>query len=249
MAMKVFGLERKYCEDKAYSPDGSFQPRRAIKSVLLGIMYGMSSRGLAENVGVSVERAEEIIEDFYAAYPKVRSWMDASIKFAEENEYIETLYNRKRRFPGFRSLAAAYHKVVAKIERMTGEPLPKNIWEADLPYSVKKEYWEVAGKYAAITRQVVNTRIQGSAADVMKLAMIAAYELCKRKGWKMIATIHDEILFEMPIDVTEPEIEELEQKMKSVVTLSVPMKVDTAFMPERWGVEVSKQKWYGGDAA
>ncbi|MFP5304174.1 DNA polymerase, partial [Cobetia sp. SIMBA_158] len=66
MAMKVFKLERKYCEDKAYSPDGKFQPRKAIKSLLLGIMYGMGYKSIAQNIGVTDEEAKQIIDDFYS---------------------------------------------------------------------------------------------------------------------------------------------------------------------------------------
>ena len=248
MAMKVFKLDREHCEDKAYDPTGTFQPRKAIKAVLLGIMYGMGAKSLAEGVGISTEQAEKIIDDFFFEYPKVEKWIAESIRFAEENEYIETLFNRKRRFPGFRQMAAEYHKVVKKIEAIAGS-LPKNIWASDLPYLIKKEYWAVAGKYNAVCRKVVNTRIQGSAADVMKLALINVWKLAKKYGWKLIATIHDEILLELPKNVTAAQIDELEAAMLSVVTLDLPLKVDTAFMPERWGVEIGREKWFKGVAA
>lgn len=248
MAMNVFNLDREYCVDKAYDPTGTFQPRKAIKSVLLGIMYGMGAKSLSENVGVSVETAEGIIDDFYVAYPSVRNWIDESIAFAEENEYIETLYGRKRRFPGFRQLAKRYHAVVKRIVAVNGE-LPKNIWKSDVPYTLKKEYWEVAGPYNAVCRKVVNTRIQGSAADVMKFALIEVSKVAKRYGWWVIATIHDEILLEMPVQVSQAQIDELEEAMLGVVTLSLPLKVDTAFMPERWGVEIGRDEWFGGEQA
>lgn len=246
MAMKVFKLEREFCVDKAYDPTNTFQPRKAVKAVLLGIMYGMGSKSLAENVGVSVAQADQIIEDFFMEYPAVRVWIDESIKFAEENEYIETMFGRKRRFPGFRQIAAEYHGVVNEIKDRIGE-LPKNIWQAEIPYSLKQRYWNVAGKYNAVCRKVVNTRIQGSAADIMKKAMIEADLVVKKYEWMMIATIHDEILFEVPVSVTLQQIQELEAAMLEVVSLSLPMKVDTAFMPERWGVEIGKSEWFGGD--
>lgn len=245
MAVKVFKLERKFCVDKAYDPTNTFQPRKAVKAVLLGIMYGMGSKSLAENVGVSVAQADQIIADFFDEYPAVRTWIDESIKFAEENEYIETMFGRKRRFPGFRQIAAEYHSVVNEIKDRIGE-LPKNIWAAELPYMVKQRYWNVAGKYNAVCRKVVNTRIQGSAADIMKLAMVSSDTVVKTYKWQMIATIHDEILFEVPEDVTLEQINELEAAMLNVVSLSLPMKVDTAFMPQRWGVEIGKSEWFGG---
>ncbi|PEM08522.1 DNA polymerase [Bacillus wiedmannii] len=247
MAMKVFKLERKYCEDGEYDPTGTFQPRKAVKSVLLGIMYGMGAKTLSENVKVSVEMANQFINDFFAAYPKVKAFIDKVHVFVEENEYVETMYNRKRRFVGHKQMAKRYHKVCEQIIERIGH-IPDFIWgdEVTLPYWIKQEYWDVAGKYHAVCRQGVNTIIQGSAADVMKLAMIAVYEICKKYGYKILATIHDEILIEVPKDIEEDKVTEIENAMLSVVSLSVPMKCDTAFSEKRWGDDVGKKDWYEG---
>lgn len=249
MAMKVFNLEEKYCVDKAKSPDGSFEPRKAVKSVLLGIMYGMGSKTLSQNLKMSEERAKQIINDFFAAFPKVKAWMDEQIKFAEENEYIETMFGRKRRFKGFKQIAKRYHAVCAKLIDLVGE-LPDFIWDEDykwIPYDIKREYWDMGKSYTMVTRRVINTIIQGSAADIMKLAMIETYKIVEKYDWKIIATIHDEVIFEVPLDVKKSQIEELEKAMLSVVNLKTPMKCDSVFM-ERWGEEVPKDKWFAAAA-
>jgi DNA polymerase-1 len=246
MAMKVFKLERHYCEDKAYEPNGKFQPRKAIKSVLLGIMYGMGYKSLAQQVGVSDDEAKRIIEDFYEAFPKVKIWMDEQIKFAEENEYIETMFGRKRRFVGFKMIAKKYHKLAKEIMDIVGH-IPDFIWDEEyyelLPYKLKREFWDVSKVYGAIVRKIVNTIIQGSSADIMKLAMIETAKICRLKGYKMLGTIHDEILFEVSAEITREEIEALEQAMLNVVKLKTPFKVDTAFM-NRWGKETGKEEWF-----
>ncbi|MCS0827443.1 DNA polymerase [Cytobacillus firmus] len=246
MAMKVFKLERKYCEDKAYNPEGTFQPRKAIKSVLLGIMYGMGSQSLAGNIGVTKEEADRIIADFYAAFPKVKAWMDEQIAFAEQNEYIETMFGRKRRFIGFKQIAKKYHELQAELKHLIGE-IPDFIWDEKykyaIPYETKLAYWTTAKKYAETVRRVVNTIIQGSAADIMKMAMVETAKICRKKGYKMLATIHDEILFELPRDISREAIAEINSTMLGVVSLRTPMKVDGAFM-ERWGLEVGEDTWF-----
>ena len=251
MAMKVFNLEEKYCVDKAYAPDGSFQPRKAVKSILLGIMYGMGVKSLADGLGMTEEQAGKIIDDFYKAFPKVRAWMDEMILFAENNEYIETMFGRKRRFLGFRGIAKRYHAAAKQVKDILGF-LPDFIWHEDykylIPYELKREYWDMAKEYAFTTRRVINTIIQGSAADIMKLAMIETAKICREKDYKMIATIHDEVLFEVPEDITEEAVNELVTAMLSVVNLRTPMKCDVAFQ-HRWSEEISQEEWFKGAAA
>jgi DNA polymerase I len=246
MAMKVFKLERKYCEDKAYSPDGKFQPRKAIKSVLLGILYGMGSKTLSQNIGVSKEEAERIINDFFDAFPKIKLWMDDRIKFAEENEYIETMFGRKRRFVGFKIVAKRYHEVKKKVIDILGF-LPDFIWDEEykevIPYDIKREFWDMSKAYGIVVRRVVNTIIQGSSADIMKLAMIETAKICRIKGWKVIGTIHDEILFEVPANITVEEVEMIEKAMLGVVTLKTPFKVDSDIFL-RWSEGISKKEWF-----
>jgi DNA polymerase I len=248
MASRVFNLPIEYCVDKAKDPTGTFEPRKRIKSVFLGIMYGMGSKTLAESINSTEEEAEQIIQDFFKAYPKVKEFVEKSHRFAEENEYVETMFGRKRRFPKHKRTAKAFKIIERRIETILGRK-PKFIWDEDLPYDLKKQYWELSKPYFEVCRQSVNTQIQGSAADILKLAMIEVHKWCVEKTrktgktYRVIATVHDELLFELPRDATREEIEELENIMKTVVKLDVPLKVDTEIML-RWGEGMSKDEWF-----
>ncbi|PEF03552.1 DNA polymerase [Bacillus thuringiensis] len=248
MAMKVFKLTYEYCVDGAYDPTGTFQPRKAVKSILLGIMYGMGSKTLSENVGVSQETAEGYIDDFFEAYPKVKQFIDGTHDFADENEFVETMYGRKRRFPKHKEIAKCYRAVLKKVVRILGRE-PKFIWNEDLPYKLKKEFWDVSGQYSIVARQTVNTRIQGSAADILKKAMIKVHEYCERRTaetgrtYRILATVHDELLIEVPENITREEIHIIEDLMKQIVTLRTPMKVDAECI-QRWGEGMDVDSWF-----
>ena len=115
--------------------------------------------------------------------------------------------------------------------------MPDNIWaEKGLTRDLKKHYWEVAKEYGRVSRQAVNSVIQGSAADVMKIAMVQVLDFLKSKGddWKLLATIHDEILIEVPEDFTIDDIEELDRRMTVVDRFNFPVKTDTVVF-KRWG--------------
>lgn len=244
MAMGVFNLERKYCLDGAMSPDGSYEPRKRIKAVLLGIMYGMGSYTLSQSVQSSVDEAEKLIEDFFKTYPTVKQFIDETHLEAEKNEFVETMYGRKRRFVGHKQNAKRYKEVAQKIKNILGY-IPSNIWGEELPFKLKRDFWDVAGSYNVVNRKSVNTKIQGTSADLMKLSLIAVREICEKYGFLILGTVHDETLFEVPEHATQEQIEELENAMLGVVNLDVPLKVDTAFM-HRWGEEVSKSDWFAG---
>ncbi len=244
LAMSVFNLERKYCEDGAYSPCGTYQPRKRIKAVLLGIMYGMGAFTLSQSINSTTEEAENLIQDFFKTYPDIKDFIDETHLEAEEQEFVETMFGRKRRFPQHRQLAKQYKEVEQKVKEWLGY-VPSNIWREELPYKLKQAFWNVAGNYNVVNRKSVNTKIQGTSADIMKKAMIRVQKLCKKYGYKMLATVHDEVLLEVPEDITEEQIAELEEAMTGVINLKVPMKTDTEFM-YRWGMGIDKNAWFAG---
>lgn len=224
--------------------DGS-KYRKMMKTGLLATMYGTSNFTLAQQLGISVEEAEQFIQDFLHAYPVVAEWIDGIHNFVNENGYVETLYGRKRRFIGHKDVAKKYKAVCAEIMKYNNGEMPANIWECkQIPYKVRQAYWEVARDYGRVERQSVNAIIQGTGAQIMKKAMIGVYEHFLKKGsdWKVLATIHDEILLEVPETITPEEIVEIEDIMKTCVTLAVPMKVDTEVMI-RWGDGCSFFQW------
>ena len=85
-------------EDGSPNPEGK-KRRQSCKAILLGIMYGRGARAIAEQIGSTVERAQEIVDDFYASFPSVKTWMDASLAKLKERNYVEDFYGRRRRLP------------------------------------------------------------------------------------------------------------------------------------------------------
>ena len=164
--------------------------RSAAKAVNFGIIYGISAFGLSQNIGVSRTEAKQIIEQYFEEFPLVKKYMDLSIQIARDNEFVETLFGRRRYLKDINSRNAVMR--------------------------------------AAAERNAINAPIQGTAADIIKIAMIDIAKTLIKEGLKskMILQIHDELIFEM-----HPS-EEL--KLKSIVescmikasTLDVPIVVD-----------------------
>lgn len=215
-----------------------------MKTGLLAVMYGTSTFTLSKQLNISVEEAEQFIADFMESYPQVAGFIQDTHTMADTEGYVQTLKGRKRRFIGHKPVATEYHRITKRIEGILGRPF-NNIWqEPKVPRELKTKYWNVARQYGRVSRQSVNAIIQGTSADIMKMAMINLYKHLETKGndWKLIATIHDEVLIEIPETATPTEIEELENIMKSALPLSVPYKVDTE-VSARWGSGVPKAKW------
>jgi len=166
------------------------QMRRMAKIVNFGIIYGMSSYGLARNLGVGREEAEKYIQNYFQRYQGVKRYIEKEKEEARRKGYVVTLLNRRRYLEGINSL-------------------DKNI----------REFNE---------RVAINTPIQGSAADLIKLAMIKISESLKKKKFKskLLLQIHDELVFE----IYKRELEEAKSIIKDIMEysleLSVPLKVN-----------------------
>lgn len=237
IASKVFKKPLEECGD------GS-KWRKMSKVILLGMMYGISSHSLAEQFGITQKEAEQLYIDFHNSYPIVKKWFDSINNFADENGYVETMLKRKRRFLGHKEVAKKYKILHNKISKIVGKK-EFNIWaENKVPRQLKLDYWEVAKDYSRVARQSINATIQGSAADIMKKAMVDIFEYLKKKGpeWKMLGTIHDEVLIEIPETATAEEILEIAEIQKKAVPLTVPMKCDIE-VSAVWGEGVPFSKW------
>lgn len=241
LASGVFDVPIELCGDGT-------KYRKMMKTGLLAVMYGTSTYTLAKQLGITQEEANTFIEDFYEAYPVVGAWLGSVHEDAKKNEFVETAYGRKRRFPGHRQEAELYDELVKKICAYTGEKkAPTNVWEhQEIPYKLKRSFQSIKGKVERVRRQSVNAIIQGSSADIMKLAMIRLFRLAEKyrdEGWVVLATIHDEALLEVPEDISREQTNEIEEAMTGSATLDVPMKVDIAFMRE-WGNEIDRDDWF-----
>lgn len=243
LATKVFHLDMEYCLDGAYDPTHTFKPRKRMKTGLLAVMYGTSTYTLSGQLEIPVEEAEQFIDDFLASYPVAKAYIQSIKDFVDENEYVETHEGRKRRFPKHKEVARRYKAVVKQIEAKYGK-VPSNIWASKLPYKVKQEYWSVAKLYQRVHRQAVNAVIQGSSADYIKLVMLRVNEYLKTLGedYKLIATIHDEILMEVPDSITPDIIAELDRIMTNIEWFKFPVKTDTVVM-YKWGEEIPVKQW------
>lgn len=166
------------------------EQRRMAKGVNFGIVYGISSFGLSENLNIPVSIAKNFIDNYYKTYPGIKEYMENIIKEAKENEYVKTLLNRRR--------------TVKEINN-------KN-------YLIR----------SAAERICLNTPIQGTAADIMKKAMIDVYNEFKSKNLKskILVQVHDELVIDCKKDEIEIVKNILQDKMNNVYKLSVPLKID-----------------------
>jgi len=187
--------------------------RRAAKEINFGVIYGMGAQGLAESAGISWGEAQDFIDRYFLAYPRVRAYLDETIHFAKKNGYSETLLGRRRYLPELTSR---------------------------VPYL-----------QAAAERMAINMPIQGSAADYMKLAMIAVFknvikkynneiDEIQKKPIRMLLQVHDELVFEIRDDILHDAVKNIQKEMENVAQLAVPLLVECS-TGKNWG-ELSKMK-------
>lgn len=164
--------------------------RRNAKAVNFGIIYGISSFGLSEDLSITRKEAEEYIENYFKTYPKVKAYLDSQVAFARERGYVTTIYHRRRPVP----------EINSKI------------------FSVRSFGERVA----------MNTPIQGSAADIMKIAMIRVHGKLKSLHMKsrLVLQVHDELLIEAAKEETLRVKEILREEMEHAADLAVPLTCD-----------------------
>ena len=164
--------------------------RRLAKTVNFGVIYGMSEYGLEQATELSREEAARFIAAYFAKYPKVKEYLEATKKQARDNGYVQTIMGRRRFIPEINS---ANRQIREAAERMA-----------------------------------INMPVQGTSADIIKMAMIDLEREMKKKRLrsKMLLQVHDELVFEVP-DGEMPTMQKLvPQVMSSAIQLDVPLKVD-----------------------
>lgn len=164
--------------------------RRKAKTANFGIIYGISVFGLAERLNVPRSEARELIDGYFATYPRVREYMDESIERARRQGYIETLLRRRRYLPDINSRNA-----------------------------VVRGYAE---------RNAINAPIQGSAADIIKIAMVRIYNRFRSENLRstMMLQVHDELNFSVVPEEREIVEQIVIHEMENAYSLSVPLKAD-----------------------
>lgn len=250
-AMKVYA--KKYnmmyeqfleSDDTTWREKGmAMHPRQLFKRGLLSTMYNTSAFGLSTMLGITVEEGQQFIDDFYAEFAVAKTYGDECVAFVDKHGYCTTLGGRKRRFPGHVNTAAAYHRLMREAERHAGKKLD-NIWKAKIPYSLKQQLGPVSRDYNKVIRQIVNARTQGTAAEIMKDALIAVDELFEKGGRvnQIVGTVHDSMVLLVKDDATAEEFEEIRKKMESAAKLDLPFKVDIG-ISMRYGNDVPINDW------
>ncbi|MBE5865163.1 MAG: DNA polymerase I [Lachnospiraceae bacterium] len=164
--------------------------RRNAKAVNFGIVYGISSFGLSQDLSISRKEATEYIEQYFATYPGIKVFLDKLVEDAKKDGYVTTMYGRRRPVPELSSSNF--------MQRSFGE------------------------------RVAMNSPIQGTAADIIKVAMIKVWEALRQSGLrsKLILQVHDELLIETAADELEQVEKLLADNMRSAVELAVTLEVD-----------------------
>lgn len=248
------------CGHKTHQNKEGKHRRSMAKSILLGILYGRGATSVGEQIGKSTKEAQDIINKFFEAFPNVKKWIDKTMSDAHTLGYVEDIVGRRRRLPDI--LLPKYtitDKSVGKVDSEINPLLGSlgKIHKTENPYIVqyRKELenargWQQVNKIkeaarahsieirdngafiSQAERQAVNSRVQGGAATLTKLALIEIYrdKRLYNIGAKLVNTVHDEILVEVPVENSKLAEQYLSEDMinsaKRVVN-DVPMKTDT----------------------
>ncbi len=164
--------------------------RRNAKAVNFGIVYGISSFGLSQDLSITRKEAAAYIEKYFETYPKIKGFLDGLVENAKEKGYVSTMLGRRRPVPELKSSNF--------MQRSFGE------------------------------RVAMNSPIQGSAADIIKIAMNRVYERMKQEGLesRLVLQVHDELLIETKKEEIEPVSKILKEEMKGAAHLSVELEID-----------------------
>ena len=164
--------------------------RRNAKAVNFGIVYGISSFGLSQDLSISKKEAAAYIEQYFETYPGVKRFLDHMVAKAKEHGYVTTMYGRRRPIPELSSSNF--------MQRSFGE------------------------------RVAMNSPIQGTAADIMKIAMIRVWENLHRENLKsrLILQVHDELLIETYAGEEDQVRRILTEQMQQAASLSVTLEID-----------------------
>lgn len=173
------------------------EERSYAKAINFGLMYGQSSYGLSQMLGISPKEAKEYITNYFTRFSKVKGYLDSLKEECEKHGYTQTLYGRKR-----------YIKDINSTNRQM-----KSMAE----------------------RMAINTPIQGTAADIIKMAMLKIDKELKAKKLKskMLLQVHDELIFDVPKEEVDELKNLIKKEMENVASLDVPLKVDIG-SAENW---------------
>ena len=250
---------------KQIQPDGK-KRRTSVKSLLLGIMYGMGEASIATTLKCSIDEARDIKRGFFNEFPKVEQWISQTEADAKVKGYVEDIWGRRRRLPDLliEKYEVSSENNVAEFNPLLGSLGKFSNQNAKLISDFKKRLSECMYKkdvdavkllaskngivikdnssfIAQAERQCVNARIQGGAASMSKRAMILVHrdEELRSLGFRLLIAVHDELIGECPIENKEQvKIRMSELMIQSALPeVTVPMKCDADDFPS-WYYDV-----------
>ena len=181
--------------------------RRLAKTINFGVIYGMGSLRFSRSTGVDKADANEFIKRFNNRYPKVFEYLEKVKKQAIAQGYVETILGRRRYF------------------EFTSNSIRK--YKGNKPEDVDLKKLGNLGAYdAGLLRAAANAPIQGSSADIIKIAMVRLHEILQNYQARLLLQVHDELVFEVPPEEWEELQPQIKSLMESAVSLSVPLVVD-----------------------
>lgn len=185
-AKKIFDLEEVTSEQRSRA-----------KSINFGIIYGMSTYGLAKQLNISNDESKQFIDKYFEQYPKIAEFMEDIQNKALEDGFVRTLFGRKRNIP---NITSQNQKEKEQAKRMA-----------------------------------INTPIQGTAADILKMALVLVAAKLQEENYqsKMIMQIHDEIVFEVVPTEEDKLLKMVKETMENVISLPIKLKVDSG-IGENW---------------
>ncbi|WP_299644789.1 DNA polymerase I [uncultured Chloroflexus sp.] len=163
--------------------------RRVAKTVVFGVIYGISAFGLAQRLGIERDLARQLIDNLFAQFPGIRRYIDQTLAFGRQHGYVQTLFGRKRMMDDLRASGA---------------------------------------RRAAAEREAINAPIQGTAADIMKIAMVNVHRALRERGLRtrLLLQVHDELIAEAPEEEVVEAAQLLREVMSSAYQLIVPLGVN-----------------------
>lgn len=171
----------------------TYNQRRFAKAVNFGLMYGMGAFRLARDSDLTLQEANEYIEQYFARFPGVKAYIDGTVTSAKEKGYVETLRGRRRYFHVLKDTNKATYQARLRAER-----------------------------------EAINHPIQGTAADIIKIAMLRLHDALPKYDARLLLQVHDELLLEVAEDQVEAVTELMTDIMSDAFSLDVPLKVDAS---------------------
>jgi DNA polymerase-1 len=243
-----------------YNEEG-YRRRQTSKAIVLGVCYGKGVPAIAEDLGITRQEAQKVYDEIMFHFPGLQQFMIESQNMARELGYVDTVWGRKRRLPNMQLDPYEFSysgKTPANFDPLAFDQEVSN----EVPEGIKRKYtamlnrasWsekqriiaqarnegiiikDNGGLIAEATRQCVNSRIQGSAADMTKKAMLLVGKDAKLKEWgfRLLLTVHDELIGECPKENAKQVAKRFSALMiEAAKDLNVPSKCDVV-ITERW---------------